>query len=165
MTAAQKTELEQEDWPGEGIWARSTQAEGKDDNMRLSEQIVQLWVAVQKPQKTVISNSQQLGSERDGNGNQHNTRCQGKNQGNCGMLPQGNQMFLKWGMGKLSSCDPKHPFNGNWLEVVGASTLPPRNATKWRWVRDADKYWQTCDRIWVSQPWSLGMHNRTCKWD
>ena len=56
MTAAWKDEWEQEDWPGEGIWVRSTQAEGKDDIVRLSEQIVQLQVAVQKPQKTVISN-------------------------------------------------------------------------------------------------------------
>ena len=40
MTAAQNAELEREDQPGEGIHARSTQAEGKDDIIRLSEQIV-----------------------------------------------------------------------------------------------------------------------------
>ena len=54
---------------------RSTQAEVKDDIMRLSEQIAQLQVVVQK---TTTSNPQQLGSERDGNGNQCNTRGQGK---------------------------------------------------------------------------------------
>ena len=42
VTAAQKAESEQEDHTGEGIHVRSIQAEGKDDIMRLSEQIVQL---------------------------------------------------------------------------------------------------------------------------
>ena len=38
MTAAQKAESEQKDQPGEGVHARSTQAEGKGNIMRLSEQ-------------------------------------------------------------------------------------------------------------------------------
>ena len=59
------------------------QAEGTDNIMRLSEQIIQLQVAVQKPWKTAISNLQQLGSERDGDGNQCNDMGQGKNQGNA----------------------------------------------------------------------------------
>ena len=59
MTAAQKAESQQEDWPGVGIWVRSPQTEGKDDITRLSEEILQLRVAVQKPQKTTISNPQQ----------------------------------------------------------------------------------------------------------
>ena len=59
-----------------------TQAEGKDDIVRLSEQIVQLQVAVQKPQKTMTSSPQQLGSEKDHNSNQCKTRGQGKNQSN-----------------------------------------------------------------------------------
>ena len=39
VKAAQKAESEQENLPGEGISVRSTQAEGKDDITRLSEQI------------------------------------------------------------------------------------------------------------------------------
>ena len=58
---------------------QSTQAEGKDDIVRLSEQITQLPVAVQVPQKTTVSNPQQLRSERDGSGNQCNVRGQGIN--------------------------------------------------------------------------------------
>ena len=46
MTAAQKAESEQEDHAGEDVHARSIQAEGKDEIMRLSEQIAQLQVAV-----------------------------------------------------------------------------------------------------------------------
>ena len=57
MTAAQKAELEQEDQPGEGVHVRSTWVEGKDDIVRLSEQIAQLGVTVQKSQNTIISNS------------------------------------------------------------------------------------------------------------
>ena len=56
---------------------RSPQTERKDDIASLGEQIMQLQVAVLKSQKTQISNPQQLGSERDGNGNQHNTMGQG----------------------------------------------------------------------------------------
>ena len=55
---------------------------GKDNIMRLSKQIMQLQMVVQKPQKTSTSSPQQLESERDGNGNQCNTRGQGKNQNN-----------------------------------------------------------------------------------
>ena len=68
MTAAQKVESEQEDITGEGIHVRSIQIEGKDDIVRLSEQIVQLWVLVQKPQNTTVSNLQQAGTEKDSNG-------------------------------------------------------------------------------------------------
>ena len=42
VTAAQKAESEHEDHTGEGIHVRSIQAEGKDDNAMLSEQIAQL---------------------------------------------------------------------------------------------------------------------------
>ena len=66
VKAAQKAESEQEDQTGEGIHVRSIQAEGKDDITRLSEQIAQLWMVVQKPQNTTISNPQQSGSEKDG---------------------------------------------------------------------------------------------------
>ena len=67
MRAAQKAEPEQEDCTGEGIHMRSIQAEGKDDIMRLNKQIAQLWVVIQKPQNTTVSNPQQSGSEKDGN--------------------------------------------------------------------------------------------------
>ena len=50
--------------------------------MRLSKQIAQLWVAVQKPQGTPISNHPQLGGERGDNVNQCYTRGQGKNLNN-----------------------------------------------------------------------------------
>ena len=84
---------------------RSTQAEGKDDILRLSEQITQLPVAVQKPQEIPQSvTHEQSGSERDCNGNQHNTRSQGENRGNdeghCNQ--QGDQMFLMLGIGASS---------------------------------------------------------------
>ena len=66
MTSAQKAESEQEDHAGEGICVRYIKVEGKDDIMRLSKHIAQLWVAVQKPQNSPFSKPQQLGSERDG---------------------------------------------------------------------------------------------------
>ena len=56
VTAAQKAASEHEDHTGEGIHVRSIQAEGKDDIMKLSEQIAQLQLAVQKPQNTKVSN-------------------------------------------------------------------------------------------------------------
>ena len=68
VTAAQKAESEHEDCTGEGIHMRSIQAEGKGDIVKLSEQIVQLQVVVQKPMNTEISNPQQSGGEKDGNG-------------------------------------------------------------------------------------------------
>ena len=67
MTAAQKAESEKEDHTGEVVHVRSIQAGGKDDITRLSEQIVQLSVVVQKYQNTTISNPWQSGSEKDGN--------------------------------------------------------------------------------------------------
>ena len=73
ITAVWKAKLEQKDWPGEGVCARSTWVEGKYDIVRLSEQITQLQVVVQKPQNTTISNLWQLGSVRDGNDKQGNT--------------------------------------------------------------------------------------------
>ena len=57
---------------------RSIQEEGKGDITRLTEQIVQLQVAVQKPQNTTISNPQQSGSEKDGNRKKGKTKGQGE---------------------------------------------------------------------------------------
>ena len=74
MATAHKTESLQEDHPREIVWLRSAQAEGKDDIIRLSEQIAQLQLTVQKPQKTTASIPWQWGSERDGNGNECDTR-------------------------------------------------------------------------------------------
>ena len=61
---------------------RSIQMEGKDDIMRLSKQIAQLWVAVQKPQNTTVSNPWQSGSKKDSNRKKGKTQDQGKIQAN-----------------------------------------------------------------------------------
>ena len=61
---------------------RLTQAKGKGNITRLGEQTVQLQLGVPKPWKTATINPQQPKSEKDGNGNQCNTRGQGKNQSN-----------------------------------------------------------------------------------
>ena len=66
-TAAQKAESEHEDHTGEGICMRSIQAEGKDNIATMSEQIAQLWLVVQKPQNTAVSNPLQFSSEKDSN--------------------------------------------------------------------------------------------------
>ena len=79
MTAAHKTESEQEDWPGEGVQMRSAQSEGKDCIVSMRGLIVQLQVVMQGPQRTATSNPQQSGGVRNGNRNQLNTRGQGKN--------------------------------------------------------------------------------------
>ena len=49
MTAAHKAKFEQEDRPGEGVWVRSAQSEGKDVIVSLKEQVVQLWVMIKRP--------------------------------------------------------------------------------------------------------------------
>ena len=46
---------------------RSIQGEGKDDIVRLSKQMVQLQVVVQKPENIAVSNPWQSGSEKDNN--------------------------------------------------------------------------------------------------
>ena len=83
MMAAQKAESEQEDQLREGVCARLSQSEGKENITRLSKKIGQLIVVIQKPQRTTTSNPQQSQNERDGNGNQHNTRGQVKNGEGC----------------------------------------------------------------------------------
>ena len=64
VTAAQKAESVHKDHTGESIMGRSIQAEGKDDIVKLSRQIVQLQLRWQKPQSTTVSDPQQSGSER-----------------------------------------------------------------------------------------------------
>ena len=55
-------------------------------------------MAVQKPQKTTISNPGQLGSERDGNGNQHNTRVKVKIEAMVrDATARGSNVFDLWG--------------------------------------------------------------------
>ena len=49
VTAAWKAESEQEDTLGEGVWVKSAQSEGKDEITNLKEQIMQLWVVIQRP--------------------------------------------------------------------------------------------------------------------
>ena len=78
MTAAQKAESEQEDHTGEDIHVRSICAEGKDDIVRLSEQIAQLLEAVKMPKNTAVSNPWQLGSEKHGNGKKVKLRVKEK---------------------------------------------------------------------------------------
>ena len=48
-------------------------------------------------------------------------------------------MFLMQGVGALSFQVPKHPFNGKWGEVAGASKLPSGSMTRGRGARDASK--------------------------
>ena len=61
MMAAHKADSEQEDWPQEGVQVRTVQSEGKGDIAGLSEQIMQLQVAVQGPQRTKTSSPPRLG--------------------------------------------------------------------------------------------------------
>ena len=82
---------------------RSIQTEEKDDITRLSEQIAQLQVAVQKPQNTAISNLWQSGSEKDGNRKKGKTNSQGKNQANGERSEhKGIKKFSMRGVGTLS---------------------------------------------------------------
>ena len=82
--------------------------------MRLSKQIVQLWVAVQEPQKTATSNHQQLGSERDSNVNLHNSRGYGRNQNNGkGCVTKGIKCFQCDGWGHWAHECQSTPLNGN----------------------------------------------------
>ena len=166
MTAAWKAESEQEGCTGEGICVRSIQAEGKDDIARLRKQIVQLHVAVQKPQNTRIGNPWQLSSEKDGNGKKGKTKSQGKSQANGERSDHmGIKCFWCEWWGHLAHECPSTPLNGKWGEVAGTSDLPPRNATRWRGARDIGKYWQTGNRIWESQHWALSASTGTCKWN
>ena len=55
MTAAHKAESEQEDQPREGFQVGSAQLEGKDSIVSLREQITQLQVVVQGPERTTAS--------------------------------------------------------------------------------------------------------------
>ena len=80
VTAAWKAESEEEDCTGISIWVKSIQAEEKDDTAKLSEQIVQLGLVMQKPQSTAVSNPQQLGSENDRNGKKGKINNQGMRQ-------------------------------------------------------------------------------------
>ena len=141
MKVAHKAELEQEDWPREGVWVRSAQSDGKDGIAGKREQIVQLWVAVQGPQRTATSNSQQLGGVRNGNRNQHNTKGQGNNWKNH------------------KGCE----HNGI-RGVVDASNLSPKMHNQMEGNQGFGKYQQTGSRIQVSQPWSLGVATWPYQW-
>ena len=50
-----------------------------------------------------------------------------------GTQPQGDQMFLMWGMGTLSLQVHRHPFKWKLGEVVGTSNLPPKKAQQCGW--------------------------------
>ena len=111
ISAAQKPESEQEDHKGEGIHVISIQVEGKGDIVILSKQFVQLWLAVQKPQNSTVSNPQQLGSEKDSIRKKDKiNNSHGKNHANCERSDHKGIRCSVWGVGALSSQISKYSF-------------------------------------------------------
>ena len=127
---------------------KSTQSEGKDNAVRLREQIMQLQVAIQghsNPQPVTLDSQVVKGMVMKIN---IIPGIKAKNQNNAKQQDhKGIKLFQCEGWGH-SVCEyPGTPLNGNWGEVAGPSNLPQRCATKSRGARDVSKYQQTGGRI------------------